>query len=409
MTLYELSKFLSDGRADSLFSRIYRDNNLEKLRQRARYFSAAENFSKAFPLCDSVHIFSVPSFMNICGGFSEIDFGEAVMCAVTCDMVGLASYHEEPVIRIFSDFSQPTEIDLAALTVNESADSSTLYQIAAELLKRGCKIRGADIYVSSDIPENKGFSRDVPFDVLIADILNCGCDFPLSDAEIAEIVTSAEGFAADSFRFFEVYLCTVGGMLHVTPNAEDKNFVHKIEYDFTECGYSVCMNDTSDKNISSYSENEEIHRDIEAVAKAMGVEKLCDVAEEDFYGSLAEIRQKCSERAALRGIVYFEEKNLTAEAADALITGRSDCFFACLDKIAMGLNNRPTEAVELAFRLSRKLLCGCGAVKVSGGNVQAFVPNYMINYFTSAFEDVFGHGSTLIFSVRKGKIGEIYV
>ena len=69
MTIYEFINKLNSGGFDEQFARLYGRNNI--LAQHIRYMSAAENFSKMYPECDDIQVFSASGRTEIGGNHTD--------------------------------------------------------------------------------------------------------------------------------------------------------------------------------------------------------------------------------------------------------------------------------------------------------------------------------------------------
>ena len=60
MNVSELVNAISNGALDERFRELYGSSERTLLRQRARYLSATENFSRLYPERGEIHVFSAP-------------------------------------------------------------------------------------------------------------------------------------------------------------------------------------------------------------------------------------------------------------------------------------------------------------------------------------------------------------
>ena len=75
MTIYELSSGISSGVFDDQLRMLYGTNERNILRNRARYLSAAENFSRLYPECSDINVFSVGGRAEIGGNHTDHQHG----------------------------------------------------------------------------------------------------------------------------------------------------------------------------------------------------------------------------------------------------------------------------------------------------------------------------------------------
>ena len=61
MNISELVNAISNGALDERFRELYGSSERTLLRQRARYLSAAEKFSRLYPERGEIHVFRLPA------------------------------------------------------------------------------------------------------------------------------------------------------------------------------------------------------------------------------------------------------------------------------------------------------------------------------------------------------------
>lgn len=419
MTIYELSNKISNGGMDELFSKIYRNSDIEKLRQRARYLSGAENFSKLYPQRENIHVFSVPARTEICGNHTDHQCGSVLAAAVTLDILGFVAYHDESVVRIKSEGFEPVEID-----INDLSDIAEKYSkfgaltagIISEFAKREIICGGFDVYITSDIPVGSGLSSSSAYEILICNIINNSGNGNLSVIDIAKIGQYAENeFLGKKCGLMDQLTCATGGIIRIDLRNQNEPDIHKIDFDFLQSGYSLCIVDTKGSHDNLNDDYDEIVSDMKSVAKAMGVNYLGEANEEQFYENLTEIRRICNDRAIVRAAHFFAENQRAVSVAEVLEWGRLEEFFGFINESgnssAMMLQNmyspknREKQELMVGIAVSRRYLNGSGAVRVHGGGfagtIQAFVPNYMVNGYIRKLDGIFGEGSTMVMGIRK--------
>ncbi len=420
MTIYELSNKITNGGLDELFSRIYRNNDMEKLRQRARYLSGAENFSRLYPQREDIHVFSVPARTEICGNHTDHQCGSVLAAAVTLDILGFVAYHDEAVVRIMSEGFEPMEIDITDLSdiaEKYSGYSALTAGIISEFAKRGIICGGFDAYITSDIPVGSGLSSSAAYEMLICSILNKSGNGNLSAIDMAKIGQYAENeFLGKKCGLMDQLTCAIGGMIRIDLRNQNEPDIHKIDFDFSQSGYSLCIVDTKGSHSNLSDDYDEIVNDMKSVAKAMGVDYLGEADEEQFYENLPKIRGICSDRAIVRAVHFFAENQRAVSAAESLERGSFTEFFGFINESGnssamllqnmFSMKNREKQEIMVGITVSRRYLNGSGAVRVHGGGfagtIQAFVPNYMVNGYIKELDRIFGEGSTMVMGIRKG-------
>lgn len=383
MTIFDLLSSISGGRLDELFSCIYRKSDSERLRQRARYLNAADIFSRAFPNRDDIHVFSASARVKICGNHTSEHGGNALVTAVTADILAIVGFHDEGLVRVKTDKSDIMSFDIydkSDIAENTDEISRIITVKLANFAKHGTLFKGADIYISSDIPKNCGLSLSDTIDELISSIIAFS-----ESKDISENLTAKN----DGLSFI------------------NKTSEQNIEYDLSESGYTLCIVSADEaSNIKS-----EFNSDLNSAAKAIGVDYLYDVDEESFYRKLPEIRQKCTDRAVIGGLNFFAENRYVDLAKEALESGKLNDFFSSVSKSAEEYKNiynmykcNNCENLTIAA-VSSYILNGAGIVRIDeNGRIQAFVPNYMVAGYVAEMERIFGVNCVQTVGFRNNKM-----
>jgi galactokinase len=150
------------------------------------------------------------------------------------------------------------------------------------------------------------------------------------------------------------------------------------------------------------------------VAACFGKEVLTQIAEEDFYARIPELRKSCGDRAVMRAIHFYQENARVPKQVAALNTGDFDAFLSLVKQsgyssymylqnvIPAGYKQHQDVAVSLA--LCEHYLAGKGAYRVHGGGfagtVQAYVPEELVETFTATMNAAFGEGATYDLKIR---------
>jgi galactokinase len=295
--------------------------------------------------------------------------------------------------------------------------------IAARFYLKGIPLTGFDCYTTSDIMSGSGLSSSAAFEVLIGTIMNSlYTDDQTSDVEIAQIGQFAENFYfGKPCGIMSQLTAAVGGIVSMDLADSDAPVVRKIDYDFSSSGYSLCVLECGTSHSNLISEYAAIPEEMNSVAKFFGKPVLSNVNSEDFYRYIPEIRTKCGDRAVLRAMHFFEEDKRAVKEAELLENGD---FSGFLDQVNESGNSSymylqniyspfdtSNQPVAVALAQCKLILGKEGACRVHGGGfagtIQAFVPNYKLEYFRKKMEDLLGVGSCHILSTRSSGGTEI--
>jgi galactokinase len=190
--------------------------------------------------------------------------------------------------------------------------------------------------------------------------------------------------------------------------------VTPIPFDFSASGHSLCIIDSGASHADLTDEYAAITQELKAVCKVFGKEFLRDVAEEDFYNRIADVRKAAGDRAVLRAIHVFEENKRVQQQTDALLRNDFSEFLRLVTQSGhsswlllqnvVPAGRTAHQEVAYALAIAQHLLAERGACRVHGGGfagtIQAFVPNDLLDSFQTGMEKALGPGSCHIMSIR---------
>lgn len=491
MIINEFINGISYGAFDEQMRRLYGSSEKALLRQKARYLSATENFSRLYPECGEIKVFSAPGGTEISGNRTDRQCGCIIAAAVDSDIIAIVSFHDEGVIRIQSDGSSADEVSLNDLSVHdeEKGTLATIIRgIAAKFIQSGINIGGFDAYTASDIISSGNFSSLSAFEVLIGTIIDRHYNNGrLGAVEIAKIGQYAERiYFGKAGSLMEQAVSSVGGFVYIDFKNATEPHITPIKCDFESSGYCICITDTRKSNsglseeyrqplkncsvkqkldrcgsckespprsaelsvspsvrftdTSSIGEEHSLQEGLKQqmpyitdfcqrkfvkvtyslisdemnhIAKELGVESPRDISEEDFYEKLPELREKFSDREILTAANFFYENKMMESEKEALEYGDTQDFFDLVNKLGNSFaqffqnlfsgQNPEIQSILLAIMLSKRVLNGCGAVRIHGdfdGTIQAFVPNYLAEAYVAEMNRIFGEYSCTRINVR---------
>ena len=154
-------------------------------------------------------------------------------------------------------------------------------------------------------------------------------------------------------------------------------------------GMFLCVTDTRSSHSELAGEFAAIRQEMERVAACFGKPLLGQVQEAAFWATLPALRSRCSDRAVLRAIHYFEENARTLAQRDALYAKQFDAFarlvrqsgqasFALCQNVYCTTDVRHQE-LSVALALSQSILEGTeGAWRMQGGGFAGTIQAYEI-------------------------------
>ena len=419
MKAKELINQLNNSGLKEELSVLYGADSSVLYTQRHRYIKAIERFTEIFPEREDVHLFSAPGRSEIGGNHTDHQRGCALGAAVNLDVVAVVAFHDEGVIRLYSEGYGMTEIDLSDLDIHENEKGKSIgivRGIAARFAQMGVKIGGFDAYSVSDVLSGSGLSSSAAFETLVGTII----DVQYNDGKAGEIEIAKIGQYAENVYFgkgsglLDQMVCSVGGFVFLDFRNAEQPVVEKHSFDFAKAGYNLCITDTKGSHSDLTDDYVAVPSEMKQVAAQFGKEVLREVDEKEFFQAIPALRGKCSDRAILRAMHFFGENNRAIAEADALDRGDLERFFTLYhqsaDSSANLLQNlyatkKPLEqGIPLAIAVSKSVLGNDASVRVHGGGfagtIQAFVPLDQTEAYREKMDALFGAGSCYVLRIR---------
>lgn len=419
MKYQELKEQLNDGSFDKVIKELYGSSEQIMSHQRKRYLEAVEKFHEYFPDHEDINVYSAPGRTEIGGNHTDHQHGCVLAAAVNLDIIAVVAFHNEGVIRLKSKGHPHNLVNLSDLSVQkkETGSSSALIRgIVSAFHEMGVKISGFDAYTTSDVLNGSGLSSSAAFEVLIGTIIDSHYNHgKAGDVEIAKIGQYAENvYFGKKSGLMDQMVSSVGGLVSIDFHDTKNPQINSFSFDFENAGYCLCVTDTKGSHADLTDDYVSIRTEMESIAEQFGKAYLRDVNEDDFYGEIVQLREKCSDRAVMRAAHFFAENKRAVLEADALSEGNVNCFLEIVKQSGESSANllqnlcscsNPTEqAIPLGIMLSQRILGKNGAVRVHGGGfagtIQAFVPAEKVTEYSQEMNRIFGEGSCYILRIR---------
>ena len=375
-------------------------------------------FSAAFGTVPQRY-FSAPGRTEIGGNHTDHQRGRVLAAAVNLDTRAAVRLNGTNVIRILSKGYPLCEVNLTELTPVESEINTTMALIrgvAARFVQLGCKVEGFDAYCESTVLPGSGLSSSAAYEVLVGTIINhMFFDGKATQPEVAMIGQYAENvFFGKPCGLMDQMASSVGNLITIDFFDKENPVIESVDFDFASCGHALCIIDSGADHADLTDEYAAVPGEIKAVAACFGKEVLTQIAEEDFYARIPELRKSCGDRAVMRAIHFYQENARVPKQVAALNTGDFDAFLSLVKQsgyssymylqnvIPAGYKQHQDVAVSLA--LCEHYLAGKGAYRVHGGGfagtVQAFVPFEILDSFKAGIDAALGEGACHILSIR---------
>ncbi len=375
-------------------------------------------FAKTFggvPAC----YFSAPGRTEIGGNHTDHQRGRVLAAAVNLDTVAAVRPNGTQIIRILSQGYPMCEVHLDQLTPVEAEINTTpalVRGVAARFADMGCKVLGFDAYCESTVLPGSGLSSSAAYEVLVGTIINhLFFDAKVSQPEIAQIGQYAENvFFGKPCGLMDQTASAVGGLVTIDFADKEKPVIKSVDFDFSGCGHALCIIDSRASHADLTDEYAAVPGEMKALAAYFGKEVLTEVSEADFYAAMPALREKCGDRAVLRGVHEYQENKRVVQQVEALEKGDFDAFLKLIKESGhsswMYLQNvipagyKEHQDMAIALALCEKYLDGKGAFRVHGGGfagtVQAFVPYEILETFRTGIDAVLGEGACHVLSIR---------
>lgn len=414
-TVNETLNLLNEGFYNEKFKKLY--SNFEI--QPKRYIETINEFAEVFGKDRVISIFSAPGRSEIIGNHTDHQHGKAIGASIDLDVIAIVSLNNTNTINIKSKGYSTDSIDLSECEPIESEknkSSSLIRGIAAAFKSKGYDIKGFDAYTSSSVLKGSGLSSSAAFETLVGTIINhLFCDCKESAVSVAKIGQYAENvYFGKPCGLLDETSSSVGGFVYIDFEDTDAPVVSKIDFDFYNSGYALCIVDTGGNHSSLTDDYSDIFSELKDLCSFFGSSYLRQIPEEKFLENLSELKDKYSHRAIIRALHVYEENKRVDSAKDALLSGNFDKFLKLIEESgnssfkflqnAYSLSDITSQGIPLALNVTERFLKGKGACRVHGGGfagtIQAFVPLSMAEEYKKYIESIFGEGKCYILIVR---------
>ena len=415
MNITEIKSNILSGKYDSDFKMLYG----EALTARDRYFAACESFQSLFPETEDIRIFTAPGRTEIGGNHTDHQHGCVLAGSVNLDVIAVAAPNKDGKIRIKSEGFDMDTIDVSDLEAKASENgraAALIRGVCSRFKEMGCELSGFNAYTTSNVMKGSGLSSSAAFEVLVGTIINGMMFDNKADAiTVAKIGQYAEReYFGKPCGLLDQMASSMGGFTYADFNDPSNPITEKIELDIHSFGYTLCVVDTGGNHSDLTQDYADITVECRKISNALGVDFLRDADEAAFYGSIADLRKKCGDRAVLRAFHFFNEQIRVEKQKSALISGDFEEFLkqvnASGDSSYDYLQNLySTSAVSeqglsLAIALTRRFLADKGACRVHGGGfagtIQCYIPTEALPAYKEMIEKVFGKDSCCVLNVR---------
>lgn len=416
MQTKELLAGLKNHEFDERLKALYVDEAVLE-HQRARYIAVIEKYVELYG-DGEVEIYSAPGRSEVGGNHTDHQHGRVLATSINLDAIGVVGKVQD-TIKVLSD-----SFDIAPINVNETekveseegTSESLIRGVVSKFKELGFNVGGFNAYCTSEVLVGAGMSSSAAFEVLIGTILsNVYNEGKVDAVEIAKIGQYAENvYFGKPCGLMDQCASAVGGLINIDFIDPSKPVVRHVDVDFAAFKHSLCIVDTKGSHADLTPDYAAVPQEMKAVAAYFGKEVLMEVNEDDFYANIADIREKCGDRAVLRSMHLFEENKRVDNQVAALLNNDFDTFKYWLMSSGKSsyeyLQNvysprfPDRQAVSVALALTEKIVGKHGAWRVHGGGfagtIQAFVEDDYVETYKAEIEKCFGEGACHVLKVR---------
>jgi len=402
------------------FKDIYGSDEQASL-QPARYSGAVKAFLELFGGAeDDLRIFSAPGRTEIGGNHTDHQRGEVLAASVNKDAIAIVRKTAADEIRVNAEGFDPVVMSVNDIEVRpeeKNTTASLVRGVVASLSKRGYKTGAFDAYITSDVLIGAGLSSSAAFETLIGTIVS-GL---FNDSKIDPVTVAMAGQEAENVYFgkpcglMDQMASSVGNLVYIDFKDPSSPVVKKVDFDFADSGYVLCITDTKGSHADLTPEYAAIPKEMTEVAELLGHDKLRDASVDEILDNADMLRSKAGDRAVLRALHFVRETGRAKAEADALSMGDVKAFielvrdsgnssFKYLQNVYTNTDVR-MQNMSLALAVSDTVLGRDEVSRVHGGGfagtIQAFVKKENAANYKEKMDKLFGPGSCEVLSIRK--------
>ena len=288
--------------------------------QKERYNRVADEFEKLFGEKPTA-FFSAPGRTEVGGNHTDHNFGCVLAAGVSLDVIAaVAPDTEENVITIQSEGFPMDTVNVDDDTIYEeqkNTSAALIRGMSAGFKKNGHNVGGFKAYATSNVLKGSGLSSSAAYEVLIGTILNgLYNEGEVSAVEIAQIAQFAENvYFGKPSGLMDQMASSVGGFITIDFADEKHPVIDSVKFDFTKSGHALCIVDTKGNHADLTPEYAAIPAEMKSVAAFFGKKVLREITKEQLLENICAVREKCSDRAVLRALHFFDDNERVGKEA----------------------------------------------------------------------------------------------
>ncbi|MDR0949020.1 MAG: galactokinase [Lachnospiraceae bacterium] len=289
-----------------------------------RYENIARKYHATFHSSE-MSFFSAPGRTELIGNHVDHNGGKVLAASIHMDTICAAAPNQTDLIHIVSEgYRNEITIRISELS-GIPKECGTISLVAGVLIgakQFGFCIGGFNAYVSSTVISAAGVSSSASFEMLLCTIINHFFNqHQMNVIDCAQIGQFAENhFWKKASGLLDQMACAVGGCI-LLDFSKDITY-QRLDFSFEEYGYKLYIVDTGKGHSDLSREYSQIPKEMEQVAKILGVSQLGSSRMEDLLAHWNAAQKKLfNDRALLRALHFYEENDRVVAAASAISRG----------------------------------------------------------------------------------------
>ncbi len=419
MNTLQMKQYIADGGIDATLTHIYGEAAL--CAQKARYSAAIDEFAAIYGAEREITLYSVAGRSELSGNHTDHNCGCVVAASIDLDIIAVASKRDDNVIAIKSEGFPEDVVDFskynAPVESKFGSSESIIAGMVQGFVKDGYAVGGFDAYTTSNVLKGSGLSSSAAFEDMVGNILShMYNDGKVDNVEIAKLAQYAENvFFGKPCGLMDQVACAVGGIVAIDFKDPKAPIINKVDFDISAAGYNLCIVNTGGNHADLTDDYASVPAEMKSVAAFFGKSVLREVDEDEFFASIAALRESVGDRAVLRALHFFGENKRVAAQREALNASDLDAYFVevlasgkssfCYLQNVYTTKNLKEQGLSLALCLADGYLAGKkAAYRVHGGGfagtIQAYVPMEDVDGFRALMDGVFGEGKCIVLRIR---------
>ena len=384
-----------------------------------RLSALAARYDEAFGAGDP-EFFTASGRTEIIGNHTDHNGGKILAASITMDSIGAAARTDDGIVTIWSEgYPEAIVVDTGAIDqIAHGGGSTTLVAGMLEAtVKRGFKIGGFNMVASSEVIPSAGVSSSASFEMLVCEVVNhLYNDDAIERADYARIGQYAENvWWGKASGLMDQMACAVGGTILL--DFSDGVKYERVDFGFDELGCDLVIVNTGKGHADLSAEYSSVPNEMHDVAAALGVKNLCETSEDAVLANLAELREKCGDRAVLRALHFFEECARVESAEEAIVAGEKGHVLDLITESGRSswewLQNAVVpgmpeeEPIPMALALTQLYLrrIGAGVCRLHGGGFAGVIMCALPKEQTAGYVDYmagyFGRENVYLTNIRQ--------